>query len=291
MSYERIKLLHVLAGTGFIAVHGASMFLLHSIRNERSRDSIKAMLDFTARTTAAMYATLLAVVGTGVWLGFERSSVFRRGWYWWSLALLVATSVWMWFVARPFAAKLRAACELRPSGVPRVSDDELAITLSSRHSDLIAVVGFGALAVILTLMVLQPQSSDDSPVASEASPLSTEATNPPQATGPPTVSSVSTTEPGSSDVTAVTVAPIDTSVGNEADLLALGWEVFEVSAGGTGCASCHASDGLGTARAPGIVGSTARDISVALQTVGDMGDIDLTPAEVEAVAAYVRGLP
>ena len=81
MPYEWVRLLHVLAGTAFIAVHGASMLLLHSIRGERSRLRIEAILDFTTSTTSVMYGTLLAVVGTGFWLGFARSSFFKRGWF------------------------------------------------------------------------------------------------------------------------------------------------------------------------------------------------------------------
>ena len=163
MSYEWIRLLHVLAGVGFIATHGASMFVLHSIRAERSRQRIEAILDFTTRTTSATYVTLVAVVGTGAWLGFERSAFFRRGWYWWSLGLLVSTTIWMWFVARPFALKLRAACELRPSGVPRVSDQELAEIVGSGHANLIAAVGVAVTVLILGLMVIQPRSSTASP--------------------------------------------------------------------------------------------------------------------------------
>ncbi len=275
MSYEWIRLLHVLAGVGFIATHGASMFVLHSIRAERSRQRIEAILDFTTRTTSATYVTLVAVVGTGAWLGFERSAFFRRGWYWWSLGLLVSTTIWMWFVARPFALKLRAACELRPSGVPRVSDQELAEIVGSGHANLIAAVGVGVTVLILGLMVIQPRSSPPAPDVND--PL------------PSTTISPVTTLPKAPGATSTTAVPTPTTTRVEMDSLALGRDIYEVSAGGVGCASCHGSDGFGTAEAPGIVGASKSAIFRALDEPA-MEDISLTPDELEAVYQYLLTL-
>lgn len=277
MPYEWVRLLHVLAGTAFIAVHGASMLLLHSIRGERSRLRIEAILDFTASTTSVMYGTLLAVVGTGFWLGFARSSLFKRGWFWWSLALLVATSVWMWFVARPFAHRLREACELRPSGVPRVSDEELAERLGSRHANLIAGVGVGSMAVILSLMLIQPRFSDDPDDSTVTAPPSTVS---------PSVTPLARPEGASTTLHSTTTTHID-----ETDVIGLGWEVYQVQAGGDGCASCHGSDGLGTTDGPEIIGASKSAIIEALEDEREMRDIELTPEEVEAVYRYLQTLP
>jgi mono/diheme cytochrome c family protein len=79
--------------------------------------------------------------------------------------------------------------------------------------------------------------------------------------------------------------------GSDDPLLALGKEVFEVTAGGLGCAFCHGSDGLGTVYGPRIAGRSKEDISNALRWADGMTDITLTPDELEGVARYVRTLP
>ena len=38
-------------------------------------------------------------------------------------------------VAKPYFAKVKAACEMRPSGVPRVSDEELGEILVVERGD------------------------------------------------------------------------------------------------------------------------------------------------------------
>jgi hypothetical protein len=62
----------------------------------------------------------------------------------------------MWFVAKPFTKRVRAACEIRPSGVPRVSDQELSQILRSPRTHVIMAIGVGGLAAILYLMVFKP---------------------------------------------------------------------------------------------------------------------------------------
>jgi hypothetical protein len=75
---------------------------------------------------------------------------------WLAILLLVGTVAYMTAVAKPYFAKVKAACEMRPSGVPRVSDEELEELLSSNLAHKITAVGAGGLLVILYLMVFQP---------------------------------------------------------------------------------------------------------------------------------------
>lgn len=154
--YAWIRFLHILTAIGFVAIHGASIIVLYAIRGERDRNRIEGILDFSAGTATAMYVSLAAVVGTGVWLGYEVRGWFKQPWYWWSLVLLIATSVVMFFIAKPFTKRVRAACEIRPSGVPRVSDDELAATLRSSRTHVIMAIGVLGLGLILYLMVFKP---------------------------------------------------------------------------------------------------------------------------------------
>jgi uncharacterized membrane protein len=139
-----------------MGIHGASIVVLYVIRNERDRTQIESLLRFSARTVIAMYFSLAAVVGTGLWLGFEVSYFFSEPWYWWSLVLLALTSLLMWLLAKPHTKRLRAACGIRPSGIPRKSDEELSKLLRSPRSHVITAIGVGGLVAILYLMVFQP---------------------------------------------------------------------------------------------------------------------------------------
>lgn len=101
---------------------------------------------------------------------------------------------------------------------------------------------------------------------------------------------------GSGQVTTTTMPDIDATTtttttepgGAEDEVLALGREVFEVTAGGNGCAACHGKDAQGTADGPNIIGSSKASIWGAIGGgVIDMNDISLTPEELEAVYRYL----
>jgi uncharacterized membrane protein/cytochrome c553 len=276
MSYQWVKFIHVASAIAFVGVHGASIVVLYAVRRERDRQHLLAVLDFSSRTVTATYASLVAVVGTGLWLGFERDTFFGEGWFWLSLVLLALTTVLMWAVAKPFTRRIRTACEVRPSGVPRTSDEELSEILRSPKTHLITLIGVVGLGSIIYLMLFQPK-------------LWAEAGPPTPTTSPST--STTTMVPGGVTTTSPDAGPTTTMLGSDDPLLALGKEVFEVTAGGLGCAFCHGSDGLGTVYGPRIAGRSKEDISNALRWADGMTDITLTPDELEGVARYVRTLP
>ena len=154
--YRWIRFLHIASSIGFVGIHGASIVVLYAIRSERDRGRIESLLDFSAKTVIAMYLSLAAVVGTGFWLGFTLTIYLRQPWFWWSLVLLVVTSVLMWFIAKPFTKRVRAACQIRPSGVPRVSNEELRQILRSPRTHFITALGIAGLGAILYLMIFRP---------------------------------------------------------------------------------------------------------------------------------------
>ena len=156
MPYRWIRFFHIASVIGFVGIHGASIVVLYAIRGEGNRARIESLLGFSAKTVVAMYWSLAAVVGTGLWLGIALPAWIRQPWYWLALALLAITGVLMWFVAKPFTKRVRAACDIRPSGVPRVSDQELSQILRSPRTHVITAIGVGGLAVILYLMVFKP---------------------------------------------------------------------------------------------------------------------------------------
>jgi uncharacterized membrane protein len=76
----------------------------------------------------------------------------------------------------------------------------------------------------------------------------------------------------------------------DAAVLELGRQVYEVTAGGVGCAECHGMDAKGTDRAPAIAGVSRARIQAGLDHVVEMREVDLTPDEFEAVYQYLQTL-
>ena len=72
--------------------------------------------------------------------------------------MLVVTTVLMTAIAKPYFKRITAACGIRPSGVPRVSDEELQELVAGPASkaNLISAIGVVGLAVIVFLMVTKP---------------------------------------------------------------------------------------------------------------------------------------
>ena len=155
MSYVWLKYLHVSAAIVFVGVHGASMVVFYVIRGERDRKRIQDLLAFSAKTVIPMYVSMGLVVVTGILVG-RKVAAFDRGWGWWSIVLLAVISILMWFIAKPIHRKVKDACELRPSGVPRVSDEELSRVLRTPQTHLVTAIGVAGLAGLLYLMMLKP---------------------------------------------------------------------------------------------------------------------------------------
>ncbi len=155
MSYFWLKYLHVAAALVFVGVHGASMVVFYVVRGETDRKRIQNLLAFSAKTVIPMYISMGLVVTTGVLAG-RRIGAFSRGWGWWSLILLAVISVLMWVLAKPIHRKIQAACEIRPSGVPRVADEDLVLVLKNPMTHVVTLIGTGGIAYMVYLMIFKP---------------------------------------------------------------------------------------------------------------------------------------
>jgi len=131
------------------------MVVFYVVRGERDRSRILDLLAFSAKTVTPMYISMGLVVTTGVLVG-QKVAAFRRGWGWWSLVLLAVISLLMWLIAKPISRKMKAACEFRPSGVPRVSDEELARVLRTPQTHVVTLIGVFGFAALLYLMMFKP---------------------------------------------------------------------------------------------------------------------------------------
>jgi cytochrome bd-type quinol oxidase subunit 2 len=155
MSVQWLLFLHVASVLALLATHGASMAVLYAIRKEHDRARIMAMVQLSGRTTVPMYVSILLIVVFGSLLAFKLH-MWEETWLWLSIAILVATIALMNVVAKPYFRKIKEACQLRPSGVPRISDEELADVVASSIAHLISLIGALGLLSILYLMIFTP---------------------------------------------------------------------------------------------------------------------------------------
>jgi hypothetical protein len=149
------KLLHVLAVLAFVMSHGVSAWVAVLLRKERDRMRIAQLLQFSGSSVQAMYASLGLLTLFGVITGFA-GQWWGHWWIWLALLILVLLVGEMSAVASPYYRRLKEAVEVRPSGVPRRSDEELEEMLRSPVATLTTVLGFVALIVLTWLMVFKP---------------------------------------------------------------------------------------------------------------------------------------
>ena len=148
--------LHILGILAFLACHGVSMFVLYRIRRVGlDRDKIAELIAFNGTTVRPTYISLAVLVVAGFVAGFE-GQWLNDWWIWIAIAVLVLTTVLMTAIAKPYFEKISASCGLRPSGIPRMSDEELSELVHAGTAHLITVVGMVGLLVIVYLMIFKP---------------------------------------------------------------------------------------------------------------------------------------
>ena len=155
ISYNWWKFLHVAGVIAFVLFHGVSAVTALRVRKESDRTRIAIMLQTSGSSLMGMYVSLLWLVVFGVVAGIQ-GGFWNDGWFWISVGLLVVVGIEMGVVARPYYERVKEAVEVRPSGVPRRSDEELAEILRSPVALWNAVFGFATLLVITWLMIFKP---------------------------------------------------------------------------------------------------------------------------------------
>jgi uncharacterized membrane protein len=154
--YRWWVLLHIVGAAGFLATHGVSMFVLYRVRGAGlDRGRMLDYLTLSGFTVLPMYVSLGILLSGGILAGIS-GQWFSDWWIWLSILILVLTTGAMFGLAKPYFARLKGACEVRPSGVPRVSDEELRQILDGPTTTLITTIGGVGLLVILYLMVFKP---------------------------------------------------------------------------------------------------------------------------------------
>ena len=154
-AYSWWKFLHVAGVIAFVSFHGVSMTAALRVRKERDRVKIATMLQLSGSSLMGMYVSLLWLVVFGVVAGIQ-GGFWNDGWFWIAIGLLVLAVGEMSAVARPYYQRVKEAVEVRPSGVPRRSDEELEEILRSPVALWNAVFGTAILLAITWLMIFKP---------------------------------------------------------------------------------------------------------------------------------------
>jgi hypothetical protein len=155
MSYFWMRFFHIASVLFFVGIHGASMVVFYLIRGETDRKRIQDLLALSAKTVAPMYVSLFLVSFSGIVAG-SRIGAFSRGWGWASLLLLAAITGLMWALAKPMHRRIQEACEIRPSGVPRVADEDLGFVLRTPMTHVVTAIGVLGIAGLAYLMIFKP---------------------------------------------------------------------------------------------------------------------------------------
>jgi uncharacterized membrane protein len=155
VSYNWWKFLHVAGVLAFVLFHGVSIMAALRLRTERDRVRVAELLRFSGSSVLGMYVSLGWLIVFGVVAGIK-GGWWNDGWFWISVAILVLVVGEMSAVARPYYQRVKESVEIRPSGVPRKSDEELEEILRSRVGLVNAIIGGAALVVIAWLMIFKP---------------------------------------------------------------------------------------------------------------------------------------
>jgi uncharacterized membrane protein len=155
IAYNWWKFLHVVGVLAFVLFHGVSISAALRLRKERDRRRIAELLQFSGSTLLGMYVSLGWLIAFGIVAGIQ-GGWWNDGWFWLSVAILVAVVGEMSAVARPYYQRVKEAVEVRPSGVPRKSDEELDEILRARIGLVNTAIGATALVVIAWLMIFKP---------------------------------------------------------------------------------------------------------------------------------------
>jgi len=153
--YQWWVFVHLVGVFGFLLAHGVSVSVTFKLRDERDPERINALLQLSGSSIKAFYLSLgVLLIG-----GFGATAVgdlWSKAWIWSAVGVLLIASAAMYAMARPFYRRVGFVARALQGGSEAVTEQQFASILRSSRPWTIAWVGFGALAIILYLMVFKP---------------------------------------------------------------------------------------------------------------------------------------
>jgi plastocyanin len=153
--YQFWVFVHLVGVFGFLLAHGVSVSVTFKLRREQDPARINALLQLSGTSIQAFYISL-AVLLVGGFAAVAVGDLWSKAWIWTALGVLVIASLAMYRMARPFYRRVGFVARAIEGGSEAVSEAQFAEILQSRRPWTIAWIGFGALAIILYLMVFKP---------------------------------------------------------------------------------------------------------------------------------------
>ena len=154
-TYTWWKFLHVAGVIAFVSFHGVSMVAALRVRKERDRVRIATILQLSGSSLMGMYVSLAWLITFGVVAGIQ-GGYWNDGWFWIAIGLLVRRRGRDVGRRSALLQRVKEAVEVRPSGVPRRSDEELEEISRSPVALWNAVFGAAVLLAITWLMIFKP---------------------------------------------------------------------------------------------------------------------------------------
>lgn len=146
---------HLVGVFAFLTAHGVSVGVAFKVRRERDPHRILALNELSDSSILLFYVSLGVLLLGGVVAGFQ-GGWWDEGWIWVSLGVLIATSIAMGVIAKPYYRKVAFVARAKAGGSTAVTDEQFAAILSSPIPFVLAAIGFGAILLILYLMIFKP---------------------------------------------------------------------------------------------------------------------------------------
>jgi plastocyanin len=153
--YQLWVFVHLVGVFGFLLAHGVSVSVTFKLRQERDPAHINALLQLSGSSIQAFYISLVVLL-IGGFGAVTVGHLWSKAWIWSAIAVLVIASLAMYRMARPFYRRVGFVARAIEGGTEAVTDQQFAEILQSRRPWTIVGVGFGALVIILYLMVFKP---------------------------------------------------------------------------------------------------------------------------------------
>ena len=147
--------IHVLGVVGFVLAHGVSTGMAFQIRNERSPERIRALLEMSASATLAFYASTFLLLLGGIAAGID-GHWFDQVWIGLALGVFVAEMVFMWVFTRPYYRRVRKVMTIEQAGGSAVGALEIEQVIASAVPIVSIWVGLLGLLFIVYLMAVKP---------------------------------------------------------------------------------------------------------------------------------------
>jgi plastocyanin len=153
--YQFWFFVHLVGVFGFLLSHGVSVAVTFKLRGERDPARINALLQLSGSSIQGFYISLLVLLVGGL-AAATVGHLWSKAWIWSAIAVLVIASLAMYRMARPFYRRVGLVARALEGGTEAVTEQQFSEILTSRRPRTIAGIGFGALAIILYLMVFKP---------------------------------------------------------------------------------------------------------------------------------------